>query len=118
MSDALLPTEAALLRRLAGLMIPASAQYGVPGADDPLIQSDILKTLGRDIGHVRAALALFGQDGGSVEDATAAQQAADRTLASDRPEIATLGRVILASYYRDDRVLRSVGMDERAPYPG
>jgi hypothetical protein len=28
-----------------------------------------------------------------------------------------LGRVILQCYYRDDRVLRSVGLEPRAPFP-
>ena len=30
---------------------------------------------------------------------------------------ATLGRVILQCYYRDDRVLRSLGHEPRAPFP-
>jgi hypothetical protein len=29
-------------------MIPASAEFDVPGADDPAILADILATLGRD----------------------------------------------------------------------
>jgi hypothetical protein len=29
----------------------------------------------------------------------------------------TLGRVILQCYYRDDRVLRSLGIELRAPFP-
>jgi hypothetical protein len=37
-------------------MIPASAEFDVPGADDPAIQADIVATLGRDTGLVREAL--------------------------------------------------------------
>ena len=36
------------LRLLAGLIIPPSATFRVPGADDDLIFSDILKSLDRD----------------------------------------------------------------------
>jgi hypothetical protein len=37
-------------------MIPASAEFDVPGADDPMIQADIVATLGRDTDLVREAL--------------------------------------------------------------
>jgi hypothetical protein len=44
-------------RRLAGSMVPASAEYGVPGADDEAIFADIIHSLGRDKNAVRKALA-------------------------------------------------------------
>src|ERR1700680_3078366 len=47
------PGESRDLRRIAGMMIPANAEYGVPGADDPLIFAGLVKSLGRDIGRVR-----------------------------------------------------------------
>ena len=31
--------------------------------------------------------------------------------------VATLSRVILQCYYRDDRVVRSLGLEPRAPFP-
>ena len=33
------------------------------------------------------------------------------------PAAATLVRVVLQCYYRDDRVLRSLGLELRAPFP-
>ncbi len=36
------------LRCLAEMMIPASAEYGVPSAGDEAIFADILQSLGRD----------------------------------------------------------------------
>ncbi len=36
------------LRTIAAMIVPASDEYKVPGADDPAIQADILATLGRD----------------------------------------------------------------------
>jgi hypothetical protein len=44
------------LRVVAGMIIPASVEYRVPGADDATIQVDILATLGRDAELVRDAL--------------------------------------------------------------
>ena len=48
------------LRAIAAMMIPASAEYDVPGADDAAIQAEILATLGRDTGPVGRALDQFG----------------------------------------------------------
>ena len=44
------------LRVIAGMMIPESDEYNVPGADDAAIQGDIIATLGRDTKMVAAAL--------------------------------------------------------------
>lgn len=108
-------TERDDLRALAGVMIPESAEYRVPGADDPAIQADILTTLGRDEAPVREALAevagLAGLDPATREAAALALR--DK----GGPAVATLSRVVLQCYYRDDRVLRSLGLEARAPYP-
>jgi len=114
------PAEQAELRCLAAEIIPASAQYDVPGADDDLIFADILKSIGRDLGDVRAALVQLGRlAGGSF----AALDPARRTAVAGqlREEggnaVAVLGRVVLLCYYRDDRVMRSLGLEPRAPFP-
>ena len=52
--------ETEALRRVAGIMIPASEAFGVPGADDALIFADIVRSLGRDTADVRTALAGLG----------------------------------------------------------
>jgi hypothetical protein len=52
------------LRRLAGFMVPASAEYGVPGADDEAIFADIVRSLGRDKSAVRNALAMLREIAG------------------------------------------------------
>jgi hypothetical protein len=108
------------LARLAGIMIPASGEFGVPGADDELIVADMLKTLGRDRDNVRRALAgLMEMSGGAFADLDAARAAAVAAefLASRRPDVTVLGRVVLQCYYRDDRVIRSLGLEPRAPFP-
>src|SRR5437016_1139831 len=52
----LTPVQRDDLRVVAGMIIPASKEYAVPGADDTAIQADILATLGRDTAMVREAL--------------------------------------------------------------
>jgi hypothetical protein len=104
---------------MAGMMIPASEQFGIPGADDAVIFADIIGSIGRDLGEVRAALAqLAGLAGGAFADldATGAETVAE-TFHARGGAAATLGRVILQCYYRDDRVLRSVGHEPPPPYP-
>ena len=101
-------------------MIPASTEFAVPGADDATIFADILHSLGRDRDAVGAALDwLADLSGGAFSDLDAAgrQAVADRFLAADAPEVAVFGRVILQCYYRDDRVVRSLGMEPRPPFP-
>jgi hypothetical protein len=108
------------LRLIAGIMVPASEEFAVPGADDAAIFDDILRSLGRDRASVRDALTrLAAQAGGAFTalDDARRQTVADAFLASDAPEVATLGRVILQCYYRDDRVMRSLGLEPRPPFP-
>src|SRR6185312_4019101 len=108
------------LRTIAGAMIPASAEYGVPGADDAMIQADIAATLGRDAGMVRQALDLLVQLAGMpFADLDAVRRAAGarQFRASGGAAAATLARVVLQIYYRDDRVVRSLGLELRPPFP-
>ena len=116
----LTPTELRDLRRLAGFMIPAAADYGVPGADDAVIFADIVRSLGRDRNDVRKALALLRElaceDFAAIEESKACA-AATALLGREGSEITALGRAVLQCYYRDDRVVRSLGLEPRPPYP-
>ena len=108
------------LRTIAGVMIPASAEYSVPGADDAIIQADIVATLGRDAGMVRQALDQLAQLAGmpfADLDAVRRAAVARQFRASGGAAAATLARVVLQSYYRDDRVVRSLGLELRPPFP-
>jgi hypothetical protein len=119
MSD-LTPAESRDLRCIAGMMIPASAEFDVPGADDALIFADIVGTMGRDTAHVREALgALTALAGGPLVDLDAARRNAAVLAFRERGGVAaaTLSRVILQCYYRDDRVVRSLGLEPRPPFP-
>ena len=108
------------LRNVAAMIIPASTEYAVPGADDAAIQADILKTMGRDTAVVRTALDHLAGLGGKplAELDSARRDAVIREFrASGGAAAATLVRVVLQCYYRDDRVLRSLGLELRAPFP-
>jgi hypothetical protein len=105
---------------IAAMIIPASAEYGVPGADDAAIQADILNTLGRDTESVCAALDDLARLAGkplAVLDGARRDAVAKEFRASGGAAAATLVRVVLQCYYRDDRVLRSLGLELRAPFP-
>lgn len=116
----LTPEQIEDLRAIAGVIIPASAEYNVPGADDPVIQADIQATLGRDAALVREALdALARLAGGAFArlDAKAREAVGAELRTMGGPAVATLTRVVLQCYYRDDRVLHSLGLEPRAPFP-
>ena len=108
------------LRCLAEMMIPASAEYGVPSAGDDAIFGDILKSFGRDAGHVIAVLqTLDAMSSGPFADLDPQRRDA---IAAELREIggetlAYLTRIILQCYYRDDRVMRSLGMEPRPAFP-
>ena len=108
------------LRTVAAMIIPASDEYKVPGADDPAIQADMLATLGRDTTLVWQALDHLARLAGKpLADLAAGRrdEVANEFRATGGGAAATLVRVVLQCYYRDDRVLRSLGLESRAPFP-
>ena len=118
--SSLTPTQQDDLRAIAGLMIPASAEFDVPGANDPAIQADILATLGRDANLVQEALDVLAQLAGqplASLDQARREAVALELRAKGGAAVATLTRAILQCYYRDDRVVRSLGLEPRPPYP-
>jgi hypothetical protein len=105
------------LRCVAGMMVPASAAFGVPGGDDEAIFADIVTSIGRDFADVRRALgALTALSGGAFADLDEVRREAV-AQAFQASGDAVLPRVILQCYYRDDRVVRSLGLEPRPPFP-
>jgi hypothetical protein len=112
--------EIADLRCLAGRIIPASAKYGVPGADDDTIFCDIVNSIGRDSNDVRAALAKLRTLAGgpfAALDAAHRGEVAAKLRAEGGVPVGVLTRVVLLCYYRDDRVMISLGLEARPPFP-
>ena len=129
--------ERSTLQIFAGAVIPASSEYETPGADDVDIMADILATARPYYDAVRAGLAF--QD--TVAEAAYGVPFADLSEADradfversnteggfdhiewefDRNALSgqrTLISIILQCYYRDDRVMRSLEMEPRPPFP-
>src|SRR5262245_64387472 len=116
----LTPAELRDLLRLVGFMVPSSTDYRVPGANDGAIFADIVRSLGRDQSAVRKALAMLremaGGDFVAIDDAEA-EMTAMTLLRREGPEITVLGRAVLQCYYRDERVIRSLGLEPGPPFP-
>ncbi len=125
----------------AGAAIPASSAYAVPGADDPLIAADILATARRYADAIGAALdredrLAIARHGAKFVDLDAAAKKSQIERANqprssddasddaedelDRARFSahrTMLSIIAQCYYRDDRVMRSLDMEPRSPFP-
>ncbi len=120
MTHTLTDAEARDLRAVVGLMIPASAAYKVPGADDEAIFADILKSLERDTADVRTALAHLAKLAGGAFADLAPDRCRDVAAVFKQEggaPLFALNRVVLLCYYRDDRVMISLGLEPRPPFP-
>ncbi|MFZ2099722.1 MAG: hypothetical protein WAU86_04075 [Oricola sp.] len=118
--DPLSDLERETLLCIAGHMIPASAEYGIPGADDPAIFADILRSVGRDRPVLGEALRVVSENAGG-RLAALSEANRDALLAAFRAGHPALAGVIESvtarCYYRDDRVMASIGMEIRPPFP-
>ena len=103
------PQERTILQTLAGMIIPPSSAYQVPGADDDLIFADILNTARANENEVRAALAFAKSIDKPLQSATAELQGS--------PELNPVVTIVMQCYYRDDRVMESLNMEARPPFP-
>jgi len=80
----------------------------------------MLKTLGRDTDMVKRALDHLARLAGkplAALDPAKRDAVIGEFRATGGAATATLVRVVLQCYYRDDRVLRSLGIELRAPFP-
>ncbi|HKX80482.1 MAG TPA: hypothetical protein VJM34_18390 [Novosphingobium sp.] len=111
----LTPSEYEALRRLAGRMIPSSERYGVPGADDPAIFERIATTLCER--EVPLSGLLSAMSPGDLEEA-ALDEVASALGAADPDAYRAVLTALAQCYYRDDRVMRALGMEPRPPFPG
>ena len=102
-----------MLASMVEQIIPASETYQIPSAADELILTDIVAVLGADASGLRAVKALL-----ATIDAENNPGEQFLRLRGDHPDAtATLVTVTAQCYYRDDRVMRSLDMDPRPPFP-
>ena len=130
-NDAVIATDSPLdadqeaaLAAVAAAMIPASEEYAVPGADDPAIFADLLGLVKRHPEPVLEALrALDGiaesRHGArfTALDEEARAAALDAFSRSGAAHLRAIVSMTAQCYYRDDRVMASLGMEPRPPFP-
>jgi hypothetical protein len=112
--------QARSLRCLAEMMIPASAEYDLPSAADDAIFADILRSIRRDVAYTIDVLhALDAMSDGPFADLDPQRREdiAFQLRKTGGKALTSLTRIILQCYYRDDRVMRSLGMEPRSPFP-
>lgn len=116
--------ETGTLRILAGMIIPASAAHGLPGADEPTIFADIVASAGgrrQTVGEALAALDALAQEDGGADfaalEAAARDSVAEAFRHGKRAQAELLAMLVVQCYYRDDRVMRTLGMAARPPFP-
>jgi len=108
------------LRTVAGAMIQANPELSMPAASDPAIVADIVRSIGRDLPLIRTALAEIDKRAGgafAALDRGRREALINAWSAEGGAAARALGRVVLSAYYRDDRVLRALGHEARAPFP-
>lgn len=111
----------AILRALAGAVIPASEAHSVPGADDDAIFMEIMTSAGPTLKFVAEHLGILEElagDGGFLAASLDEQVTLAEQFRAAHPEAAALiVSLICQCYYRDPRVLESLGTPPRPPFP-
>ena len=120
----------------AAALIPASDEYNVPSAGDAAIAREVLAAAKRAPAAVAAAVktldewavAAHGVGFAELNDAARARLLRQSKVGSAggpnrvfdpsaRAGQRALVSIVAQCYYRDDRVLRSLGMEPRPPFP-
>lgn len=109
------------LKALAGAIIPASAEHQAPGADDAVIFEDLLLSAGPALAVLNEGMQILnasaGPEGFASADPETQLSLAEQFRASHGEVTALLISLISQTYYRDPRVLESLNLAPRAPFP-
>ncbi len=114
----------ATLQSIADVIVPASLTYAVPGAGDPAICSNIVNDASKRLPELSAALATLdamaeeAHGKGFVELTDTEKNAVAAGFQDSHVDDANMLQLLVTQcYYRDDRVLASLGMEQRPPFP-
>ncbi len=117
-------SERETLTVLADAVIPESVKFGVPGAGDPLIVEEIesdaakqMPDISKSLNELEILAEQFGGDAFSNLDSTKRSIVVEEFRSAHPAAAAKIGNLVVQCYYRDDRVMRSLGMELRAPHP-
>lgn len=110
--------EIKVIAAIAAAVIPEDGSFDVPGADDPIILATILDKVEEQFAErVQSGISRLMADADPL--ALDSEQLLDR-LEQDarfRSFYQVLTIAIMQAYYQDGRVLESLGMDPRPPFP-
>jgi hypothetical protein len=116
--------QAMALRKLVAMIIPASEAFDLPGADDETIFADILETSAAHSDDFK--IILSDLDGLAAEHhgltfanlSDAQRDNLIQPVLLEKPGgLALLESVTAQCYYRDGRVMQSLDMEIRPPFP-
>ena len=115
--------EREVLRQVAGILIPASDEYGIPGADDETIFARILVLASERAESIKSGVdALNALARKRYNEGFLGLNDAQRTaLLRDEASSTFLLQMIhctATSYYQDGRVLESIDLKSTPPFPG
>ncbi|MGY9056161.1 MAG: gluconate 2-dehydrogenase subunit 3 family protein [Alphaproteobacteria bacterium] len=112
------------LRALADAIVPASTKYDVPGAGDEAVCKEIISDAGRRLPRLIEALATLNTmaadaHGGGFTSLEPAQQGeVAQAFKEAHGDAATyVGALTVQCYYRDERIMASLGIEARPPAP-
>ena len=113
--------EVDVLKRLFDKIIPASADERFPSAADSQIFEDFLASSQQFRELISKAILLLQEFSGS-DYCQLSEVDADRVTqqfyANRTGPVTTLLSLLTQCYFRDDRVLETIGLEPRAPHPG
>ncbi len=120
----LTPPATETLSTLVGMIIPASPKYDVPGANDEAIFTDILLTARQYAELFQEGLTSIDQHARDEhgEPFSALEHDLRMTIAGHFQQVASrfmrnVVSITVQCYYRDARVMSSLGMEPRPPFP-
>lgn len=111
------PHEAAVIAAIAHAVISADATYDVPGAGDAAIIAKVLERLQKHQQRMRAGVEQLCEE---CDPRALSPDELLRVLELDsrhRSFYRLLSIYIVQAYYQDSRVLASLALPDRAPFP-
>ncbi len=105
--------EREALHVLAGMIVPSSAIYSVPGADDETIFADILDSARANEAQIREGIAY------ALASALGSDMPLEQLQSEleGHPVMTPVVTLVMQCYYRDERVMVSLEIEPRAPFP-
>ena len=115
--------EREVLRSVAGTLIPASDEYGLPGANDEAIFARVLELAAEQAESIKSGIAALDALARKHETRGFLDLNHPRQIALLRAEdssrfLKQVIRCTATSYYQDGRVLASIDLKSTPPFPG